>query len=982
MNKPGVFDSRSALLTPDARNQFARALKAQRNGLWRYYLRPNLIRADMNSYVPLLATRHTPGSNPEHLNAMIERHDSDEAMQEQSPFFLMPLRIPQRGTEYGIYGDGSPKWERPSDRLVNAGFWVFTMEIDEPNVAALEQQLAWCRAPSGKPERSPLGMLDHNLRVFQDYRGVTAVYGGNKSVHFHFVFDIRHISSALSRSDRRLEEKWQGDVSEDQLRDLYRLRWQTLAGMFTKGLDFTGDIDTRLSSPFQLRRTPWGVRVVEAGHLLNLPEGTHVSQCVLLDLVKQRSPNGATDWFMRPEQTQRIEHVVATAKPRVSHNQVSVAEAKSLLKKLEALCQTHWGTEYPKPVKLVDDGGENVVFFRNHAGDRRPSTVLRGSYRHPLFCGHNIPEGPFWLPDGLTLDETLDSFRSSGTAKPTPLSTVKPYDWWESVFLRRAHSKEAAQTTLATLIPGLTRSGQFAWIKSVEGIGKTRSLLREVPQQRYDDLVAVHLGEGESHGFLVIACRSYEQAGSMCEQFNKIHTEIAFPDSEPLFAGTVLKSFSRIYAEVCGDKKAEKLSLSEVGRIGHGSMIEAIQQEQPDIYAEMIRRRNLIWHGVNGWPGGRFDPLRTVLFTAHSLVHNWGQQSITRAWLHPDFDSAQGDPSRIDLMQDQLKISKLIYDEISLEDLIDIIPRPVWAWCRAVKKRLKRWDKADLGAQLRAYEGLLPTYGYEQEHSMTFEECRRIIAEGYSQDDVRRVNTTGIEFGNDHDETGLYRGQNGSEFILRPRRWWDALGGQVIVLTTEEIPTRIAESLRFKVNRTDSATGKITPADSKFRVLRFDQVSGFLTETALLVLDDRAAADRPDKPRISALASEIHEKHPGTMIISDGLGGSPGTITHHRGKGRNDLWDRDLVTVLMYLSPDVYARLCLLAQEFNIPDIIRTHYRDVLFQALGRNRGMRRHKSKPTKHEVIMSGRLYRDLGMKKLTEGHRYSLIRRPGLA
>ena len=198
---------------------------------------------------------------------------TDDQILGLSPLFCMPLRLARFGPEYGR--NGIPKWERPSDRLTNVGFWIFTMEIDSPDLAVLEEQLFWCRSRGRKPADSPLGDVDKELRQFKDYRGVTAVYGGNKSIHFHFVFDTRHISSHLSLS-RQEQANWQGDVSDACLRDLYRLCWNRLAEVFTRVLGTDLEVDRALSSPYQARRTPWGIREAEEGHILKLELGTAV----------------------------------------------------------------------------------------------------------------------------------------------------------------------------------------------------------------------------------------------------------------------------------------------------------------------------------------------------------------------------------------------------------------------------------------------------------------------------------------------------------------------------------------------------------------------------------------------------------------------------------------------------------------------------------------------------------------------------------
>src|SRR6266481_6352788 len=111
------FLGHSVLLSSQAQAQFGRVYaRPRQNGLWRHHLRPILLSPDWNSYVPLLPNDRTPGYSHEHVESMLARGEPDVVLQELSPYFLMPLRIPRRSTEYDFYPDGSPKWEPPSSR--------------------------------------------------------------------------------------------------------------------------------------------------------------------------------------------------------------------------------------------------------------------------------------------------------------------------------------------------------------------------------------------------------------------------------------------------------------------------------------------------------------------------------------------------------------------------------------------------------------------------------------------------------------------------------------------------------------------------------------------------------------------------------------------------------------------------------------------------------------------------------------------------
>lgn len=981
MKRQIYFSGQTNLLSKRSEAQLMRAFDArmeERNGLWTHYLKPHLVDVDRGTYVPLLPRPNYPGYRQDHIECLIRESASDEEILARSPRFCMPLREASYGRQFG--DGGKAAWERPSDRLVNAGFWVFTMEVDAEELADLEEQLSWCRSRGKKPSDSPIGDVDKALRRLRDYRGVTAVYSGNKSVHFHFVFDTCHISSELSKN-KSASKKWLGDVPDVCLKDLYRQCWGEIANIFTENLSTHLTVDGALASVFQQRRTPWGHRIVEPGHFLGLEPGTIVRQAVLIDLVQQRTPRGSTIWLIHPDKTTAIADLAADAPRRSYGLPIEQSMADDVLAELSARLKAEWGTEYPKPVQISSQGGENVVHFKNHAGDRNPSTIIRGTYRKLLVCGANAPAEALRMPDGWTLDDVLDDIRGIEAAGRANAESRTSRPFWERRFAARAISKIDARKALGGSTNLVTGAGSFAWIKSIEGIGKTWSLIYSAPYRRLDQYLDRHWGkvttEEESGsiqepGFLAFACRSYEQAAEKCQEFNQVHRK------EGRFFGRVLPSFSRVYQEAYRQVGATALSYADVGMLGYSSYLEAIQGEQPGVYKEMCRLRTDLW--TNPWNPEKPFPgrLQVVWFTVHSLIQHWGVGSTSRVWLHPAFDEAQGNQEKLAACRDNLWISEVVYDEVGVDDLVDIVEEPVVRWCENIKRTQKHWNDLGLPEQYQAYANAKAPSPSTGGKELSFEDFHRIIGIGFTQSDLKVVDTSISPFGNDHSMDGIYLSQDGKKFCLKPRRWWRTLGAKVTVLTTEELPTRVAEKLRWPGGPDDE--GK--PRSSRFRIYRFDSSENFMNELVDLHLDSRAAKDQQEQAKISALIEEFQTKHPEAKVITNNAGGFENAISHPGAKGSNNLRDRDLFTILQYLSPSKYAQLCLLASEFEMPDVIQLHYRDELFQAIGRNRGMRRDQSAPKSHSVIMSPRLYKELGKGALTADCRYELVcRKDGL-
>ena len=79
-----------------------------------------------------------------------------------------------------------------------------------------------------------------------------------------------------------------------------------------------------------------------------------------------------------------------------------------LITLLQEECRSEWG-EYPKPVQVSPQHNDWVINFRNHPGDKKPSTIVMGSYRRLLLNGrHDFGDRKFFLPDHMTANALVD----------------------------------------------------------------------------------------------------------------------------------------------------------------------------------------------------------------------------------------------------------------------------------------------------------------------------------------------------------------------------------------------------------------------------------------------------------------------------------------------------------------------------------------------------------------------------------------------
>src|SRR5436190_5263130 len=126
----------------------------------------------------------------------------------------------------------------PSERSHNAGFTVYTIEFDHMPLAN-QLQLIW----SGKLKR-----IDAELSGFRDYRGYETVYSGSKSIHFHFVFDLRHLKHELIvTGNSSYRGYWTQDLPDLLLRPSYEICWYRLATIFRSIAEISDQPDVNLS---------------------------------------------------------------------------------------------------------------------------------------------------------------------------------------------------------------------------------------------------------------------------------------------------------------------------------------------------------------------------------------------------------------------------------------------------------------------------------------------------------------------------------------------------------------------------------------------------------------------------------------------------------------------------------------------------------------------------------------------------------------
>jgi hypothetical protein len=234
------------------------------------------------------------------------------------------------------------------------------------------------------------------------------------------------------------------------------------------------------------------------------------------------------------------------------------------------------------------------------------------------------------------------------------------------------------KTTFRSVLECATNH-QLSAIVSAEGASKTSTALDVMLDDR-DDYRVFH------PGFLIVACRSYEQAHRKCAEFNERK------GPEKGFRGIVLRSFDEVSREFVPGFRS---SPERAARNGFSSEIEAVYADPSNAHVEVINQYRHQIQNELGWRGHQghcFDPTirdSSVIFTTHGLVQNWFHLSGTRYWLHPRFEEWLSARNDLDYnveqhirgqIQYETQLSWVLYDECSMADLLTIHPRDDVAW--------------------------------------------------------------------------------------------------------------------------------------------------------------------------------------------------------------------------------------------------------------------------------------------------------------
>ena len=917
-------------------NLFRSALNKPRSDFIEFYLRPNLI-SPGNSYIYIAGDKGGKGSRRAYdpgntLVATLQPGD-DLAFPGPWGLFTNPL----------AWIDIDAPGPRPSDRAINIGFTCYTLEFDK---MPLSEQLRaiW----SGGLRRT-----DKILQSFKDYRGYEVVYGGGKSLHFHFIFDLRHWNHDLAfANNSSYQEHWLADFPNDYLREAHEDRWHDIGAAFHQGTGIE-DPDDSLRYWEQNRRVPLALRSVGEDHPLGLPPGYYVRQYVLASSVRQKIPRCAKGWFHHS-------HLVGQSAARyvqrhAKRNHFDAPQTNGVDQATDDEQQRFHkflADNFPKLTigsdlryARVEFGSQGPkLYLFNDADDQTPSSIIQGDYNSVLLQGHHDFDGKTYRL-GVSPNRLFEVMVEQDTRWTDPDDHAL-----SRMFEAEVHDCESYRAFLRSHIVTAMNSARLVLILGPEGCGKSSAVMANISR------LVPETGEP-----VFISSPSYQQSTEKIRDFTTMYPNGRFVAYEYL-------SLTELYQRHCPE--GEWISEIDALETGHSSWIRAVHDEQPDVYAKMCAHRDEL-HAIRN--RGQIP----VLFGVHETVRRHADSGLTRLFYARSFDERwfqQMTPEDRRAYRTKLRyetpFAHVVLDEVSPGDLVSThrMADVQWAW--DYEKSVEQIPQSDKLARYHAfkkYRSNHPRPRDDDDWSNSDSEWARlqeILHANYSDDDLIQVTTERLPF---DDADGIYQDCIGRQYYVAPQRWWSGVE-RTTLLTTELVPARIINAFSRQRPGEDGDGGEEPP----YSVFHFDRPGLF---TDFVHIETHKDCKKQTLPR---LIQAYDEEFPWAVVISDMAKDrveGVRVITHLSARGSNELEKRDLIAFYTAPSTELFAQLAALDARLGTRNTIALWYVDRFNQTSGRNRGFRGEYHRT--HIAVMGYRMYEWLA-PYLVASSRYAFPRR----
>ncbi len=924
-------------------NLFRNAIYGTKSKLLDSYIRPHLLRPGQ-SYIYIAEDNGKTGRrNYDPGNTAAAMINGELAVPGQWGLFTNPLAW------IDINADGT----RPSDRPINIGFCVYTLEFDD---LAIGEQL---KAISN----GGLKRTEEILTCFKDYRGYEVIYGGRKSLHFHFVFDLRHWSHDLAfASNSSYQENWLADFPDTYLREAHQDRWKVIECAFRKGTGIEAKPDNSLQYWEQNRRLPLALRLVQDDHPLGLPVGSYVHQYVLASTVRKTAPHRSKGWLHHGDligssavrhaqrhggrKTPNVEQAGFADTARTADEQRRFHEFLT-----ENFPKLTVGSDIRYASVEIGHQGPKLYLF-NNADDETPSSIIQGDYTNVLLQGQHQFEGRTY-----PLPVSPNQLYAAMVDQDTRLAVLNDHVL-DRVFAATVNDCETYRQFLNDHIFTAMRAALLVLILGPEGCGKSHAVMANIGRLvGQSDELAVHFADTDE--FVFISSPSYTQAAEKIRDFTAMYPNGPYVAFEYL-------SLTELYQRQC--PACDQISEINALDMGFSSWLRAVHDQQPEIYAGMLAHRDEL-HAI------RRRGQIPVLFGVHETVRRHADTGMTRLFYARSFGERWFDhmtPEDRRAYRTKLRFetpfSHVVLDEISVSDLV-IIHRAAdvrWAWnfVRSVEQ-IPEADKLARYKSFKAYRLNNPRPRDDNDWSdkSDWTYVQEILHANYSDEDLVQITSERCPF---DDDKGMYSECIGRFYYVAPRNWWSGLE-RITLLTTESVPAQIINALAGRCARDDEE------GPNPYRVFRFDQPG--------LFGDFVYVENHPDckKQTLPRLAEAYMERFPDAVVISDMLkeriDDDVAVLTHLSARGSNELERHDLIAFYTAPSTELFSQLAALDARLGTRNSIALWYVDRFNQTCGRNRGFRGQYE--CHHIAVMTHRMYKWLA-PYLFGWSRYSFPRR----
>jgi hypothetical protein len=723
----------------------------------------------------------------------------------------------------------------------------------------------------------------------------------------HFVYDTKHLNNAPWEADwqSRLDSRAQ---TAAVMQKAYRMAWDHVHQWMEHILAPLGKPDEKLRTATQWRRAPFGINRLEKNcDFLGLSRGQIVPQIVIHENVRERKPKGSTEWLIDPHLSATITSR-SRSKGGAEDEATAFAASGRALEIIRDACEAEWDAPFPRAEKAGIEGGEVIIRFANHAGDKNPSTFVKGQFRRLEVCGNNDFDRDFYLPGNLTASELASWAREIADAEES-----RPDDDSELTPEQRAEIIERERKTIrGTTELYLTPEGRDRLITTIEGAGKTQGLLDSMSSEMLDR--AMDAPDGAPQHFMCYAARSKQQAIEKRREYDKRRS--------PFDCKTVaLESFWSVYAEKCAEAATKPLEQYEFESRTANDVMRTIEVQQPEVYRLLEEYRR------NFWNDAQFDCGTTMIFTTKATIRTWYTSRLTRTIFHPRFELGMS-PEQEKRLADDFGLGIVAFDELELDEFLHIWTEPNYTLIESQQKAHPDWTSLAFTQRLGVYANIRFDSSFPRPSFEQFDADMRVRLSSLEK---VLVNFHAIPYGRDNSDSGIYRGQNGKPFYLGVQQWLAWMTGRRNFLTTERLMTEVVRAAYRKqvMSGHDKRKARLVCA-------RIDPPSELFPISVPVCIDKRASGRRA-----ADLAREITEANSNAYVICNGVKDNDRVLTFQKAKGANHLADRDIYIIVTHLNPDHYAELNVVGQWLGIPDVIELHYRDQISQAVGRNRGFR-----------------------------------------